>query len=468
MKFIQDDVAIIGMAGVFPECPDLATFWKSILAKKSCISDHPDPTTMAFLDPSADTFERVYSIRGGYLGDLARFDPIRYGIMPSDVAGGESDHFVALGAAGAAIEDAGLTLDDLPRERVEVILGHGSYFSSGNVNWFQHGVALEQCLSIVRQLMPHLTSAELDGIREALRSSLPAMTPQTPPTLIPNILAGRIANRLDLMGANYILDGACASAHLALSSAVNDLLTDRCDYVLAGAVQASCLVLELMLFCRMNALSRLSELRPFDERSDGTMLGEGAGILLLKRRKDAERDGDRIYAVIRGIGTASDGKARGLMAPRLEGQVLAIQRAYEDAGVDPATVELVEAHGTGIPLGDMTEIAALRQAFGPRRGAYPTCGVGSVKSMIGHCRPAAGIAGIIKAVLALHHKILPPTLHCDTPNPELHLEDSPFYIVTEPRPWIHPGGNGPRRAAVSSMGFGGIDAHCVLEEHVPS
>jgi acyl transferase domain-containing protein len=220
-----------------------------------------------------------------------------------------------------------------------------------------------------------------------------------------------------------------------------------------------------MLFCAIEGMSRLSELRPFDKKADGTMLGEGVGMLLLRRTKDAERDGNRIYAVIRGVGTASDGRAKGLLAPRVEGQELAIRRAYQADGVDPGTVELIEAHGTGIPLGDVTEISALTRVFGPRPGSRPTCGIGSIKSMIGHCRSAAGIAGIIKATLALYNKVLPPTLHCDEPNPDLHLEKSPFYVNTETRPWIRPRGGTPRRAGVSAMGFGGVDAHCVLEEH---
>lgn len=466
MRLIDDDIAIVGMSCIFPRSPDLRGFWENILTKRSCISDHPDPAARRFLDPASDDFERIYSVRGGYLGDLASFDPMKHGIVPADVKGGEPDQFLALSAATTAIEDAGLDLDNLPRDRMEVIIGHSTYFSSGNVNWFQHGAALDQTVDIIRQLNHELSTGELASIREQLKASLPPMTAQTPPMLIPNIIAGRIANRLDLMGCNYILDAACATSHLVLANAMKDLLTDSCDYVLAGGVQPSLLVLELMLFCKIKAMSRHPELRPFDKDADGTMLGEGLGIVVLRRKKDAERDGNRIYALIKGIGSASDGRAHGLLAPRLEGQILAIQRAYQNAGVDPRSVGLIEAHGTGIPLGDVTEMAALTKVFGPRNGGRPTCGVGSVKSMIGHCRSAAGIAGIIKAVLALYHKILPPSLHCDVPNPDLELGNTPFYINTETRPWIHPNGGTPRRAAVSAMGFGGIDAHCVLEEHL--
>jgi acyl transferase domain-containing protein len=465
MRLIEDSVSIVGMGCVFPGAPDPATFWENICAKRSFIADHPDPHAARYLDPQSHDFERVYSLRGGYLGPLATFDPTKHGVMPADVQGGDGDQFLTLRAATAAIEDAGVDLDAIRRDRVEVILGHSTYFTPGNIAWFQLGM-LEQTVDIIRGLNPELSAEEVARVREALKRSLPAMNAQTPATLIPNIVASRLSNRLDLMGPNYVVDAACATSHVALGNAVKDLLTDDCDYVLVGATQASCLVLELMLFCAIQGMSHLPALRPFDRRADGTMLGEGVGVLLLRRTKDAERDGNRIYSVIRGVGNASDGRAKGLMAPRREGQELAIRRAYEAAhGLDPQTVELVEAHGTGIPLGDVTEIAALTDVFGPRQGPRATCAVGTIKSMIGHCRSAAGIAGIIKATLALYHKTLPPTLQCEEPNPDLHLERSPFYINTETRPWIRPRGGTPRRAGVSAMGFGGVDAHCVLEEH---
>lgn len=465
MRLIDDSVAIVGMACTFPGSRDLTSFWENICAKRGFISDHPDPASVKYLDPESRAFERVYSLRGGYLGSLATFDPRGHGIMPADVAHGDGDQFLALRTAMSVIEDAGIDLEAVDRERVEVIIGHSTYFTPANMNWVQTGVALDQTVEVIRELHPSLSDSEAAKLREKLKDSLPPMTAQTPPTLIPNIIAGRIANRLDLMGASYTLDAACATSHIAIDNAVKDLLTDRCDYALAGATQASCLVLELMLFCAIEGMSRHPELRPFDKNADGTMLGEGVGLLMLRRTRDAKRDGNRIYAVIRGMGIASDGRGKALLAPRLEGQALAIRRAYEAARVEPQTVELMEAHGTGIPLGDVTEIGALRSVFGPRQGSRPTCGVGSIKSMIGHCRSAAGTAGIIKAAMALHHKILPPTLNCEEPNPDLNLADTPFYINTETRPWIRPSGGAPRRAAVSAMGFGGIDAHCVLEEH---
>jgi acyl transferase domain-containing protein len=184
--------------------------------------------------------------------------------------------------------------------------------------------------------------------------------------------------------------------------------------------------------------------------------------LAVKGQSQAERDGDRIYALVRAVGIASDGRAMGLLAPRVEGEELSMRRAYETAAVPPASVELLEAHGTGTPVGDATEIEALRRVFGPGNGR-PRCALGSVKSMVGHSIPAAGSAGLIKAALALHDRALPPTLHVNGGNPK--LEGTPFYLNSEAQPWIHDHRT-PRRAAVSAFGFGGINAHAVLEEHV--
>jgi len=467
MRVLSDHIAIVGMAGLFPGAPDLSAFWANILGKRCCISDHPAPEAQRVLDPESTEFNRLYTIRGGYLGDAATFDPLEHGVMPGSVEGGDPNHFLALRVAAGALDDAGLSEVDFPRERTDLILGHGTYVNPGNANWIQHGLTLDQTLDLVAQLAPQLTLEELDGYRTTLKAELPPLGPENIPTLIPNIITGRIANRLDLMGTNYIVDAACASSLIAVDHAVNHLLLNRCDVALAGGVLACMPLQGLMVFNQLQALSRKPALRPFDREADGTMLAEGVGVVVLKRLKDAERDGHRIYAVIRGVGVSSDGRSKGLMAPRKEGETLAIQRAYEAAVVEPQSVGLIEAHGTGIPLGDAAEIHALTDVFGRRNGKRPTCAVGSVKSGIGHCIAAAGVAGLIKAALALHTKILPPTVNCDEPHPDLELGGTPFYMNTETRPWIHGAAKTPRRAGVSAMGFGGINAHCVLEEWAP-
>jgi acyl transferase domain-containing protein/phosphopantetheinyl transferase len=281
-------------------------------------------------------------------------------------------------------------------------------------------------------------------------------------------MSGLIANRLDLRGPNFVVDAACASALIALQMGMQDLLTGKCDAVLTGGVQISTSVFIHMIFTQLGALSRLPQLRPFDKNADGTMLSEGVGMIVLKRKADAERDGHRIYAVIKGVGSSSDGRAKGILTPRTEGEELALRRAYEASDVNPATVGLIEAHGTGLPVGDAAEIEAIKRVFDLRDDGSFRCAIGTVKSMIGHLIPAAGIAGIIKTAMALYHKVLPPTLHCDTPNPRFQLEKTKLYINTEARPWVHGLKQTPRRAGVNAFGFGGINAHAVIEEYRPA
>src|SRR5438045_5323593 len=216
-----------------------------------------------------------------------------------------------------------------------------------------------------------------------------------------------------------------------------------------------------MIFSQLGALARRGQLSSFDAEADGTLLGEGVGMVVLKRLADAERDANQVYAVLKNIGIASDGRATHVLAPRLEGEETALRRAYEPADIDPLSIGLLEAHGTGTPVGDVVEVEALRGVFPNRRTESPRCALGSVKSMISHTVPAAGVAGLIKAALALHHKVLPPTL-CGNPNPKLQLENTNFYINTETRPWIHGSSKAPRRAGVNAFGFGGINAHAIL------
>lgn len=451
MTDFRGDVAIIGMACIFPCAPDLRTYWQNILSKAEAFTEPPQGWGME-------------NIRGGFLGNLAEFNPLEYGIMPSSVDGGDPDHFLALRVAHEALSDANYLKRSFDRECCAVIMGMGKYVTRGNTNWIQHGVIVDQTVKLLKQLHPEYTEEKLKTIREELKASLPPFNAEVAPSLIPNIVTGRIANRLGLMGPNYVVDAACASSLIAVEMGVQNLLTRKCDLAIVGGVNTTISPPIFMIFQHLNALSQKGQIRPFDINADGTMLGEGVGMVVLKRREDAERNGDRIYAVIKGIGIASDGRALGLLAPRLEGEELALRRAYEASGISPHTVELIEAHGTGMQLGDVTEIQALSRVFGQRNGDYPSCAVGSVKSMIGHLIPAAGIAGLIKTALALYHKILPPTISCDTPNPKLNLEKTPFYVNTEPRPWIH-GGYQPRRAGVNAFGFGGINAHVLLEEY---
>lgn len=463
----RDGVAIIGMACLFPGAPDLNTFWHNVVTKVDAVTDPPPGSwdSAVFFDPASEANDRVYCKRGGFISSLAYFDPIAHGIMPKTVAGGEPDQWLALQIARSALADAGYA-DDIPeRRRTAVVIGKGTYLNGGNLTAVQHGIVADQTLHVLKTLHPEFTEDDLQAIRHELKQRLPPFNADTASGLIPNIIAGRIANRLDLMGPSYTVDAACASSLIALDIGVRELLAGRCDLALVGGSHVVTPVPVLMLFCQLGALSRQQRIRPFDKDADGTILGEGIGMAVLKRLADAERDGNRIYAVVKGIGTSSDGRGLSVMAPRLEGQVEAMQRAYESAGIAPGTVGLIEAHGTATSIGDATEVKALTQVFGARDGALPRIALGSVKSMISHLMPAAGIAALIKTALALYHRVLPPTLNVDAPNPELHLEQTSFYINSETRPWIHAAADTPRRAGVSAFGFGGINAHVILEEY---
>ena len=220
-----------------------------------------------------------------------------------------------------------------------------------------------------------------------------------------------------------------------------------------------------LAFSKTQAFSPRGRCRPFDASADGIVISEGVAALVLKRLADAERDGDRIYAVIKGVGASSDGRARGLTAPVVEGQMRALERAYTKAGVSPSSVGYVEAHGTGTALGDVVEIEALGQLFQDAGASPGDCVVGSVKSSIGHTKCAAGLAGLINASLSLYHKVLPPTIGIETPNPKLDLREGPFRLCTEAQPWLHSEPDRPRRAGVSAFGFGGTNFHAVLEAY---
>lgn len=460
-----DEIAIVGMAGVFPGAADVGQFWDNVLNKVCAISEAPaDWRADLFCDPGATSVDRVYTAAGGFLKGLAVFDPLAHGVMPNSIDGSEPDQFMALQVASEALADAGYANKDFDRQRTEVILGRGTNFNRGYMSLIQRGFVIDQTLGILRSLHPEHSEAEIATIRAALSAQLPALAPEVVPGLVPNVMCGRVMNRLDLMGASYTVDAACASALVALDTGCRDLLAGRCDMALVGGVQVHTPALVFMVFCQLEALSRSGRVRPFSKHADGTLLGEGLGMVVLKRKADACRDGDRIYALVKGVGIASDGRALGLLAPRLEGEVLAMRRAYAQTNIRPDTLGLLEAHGTGTRLGDATEIRALREIFGERQRNGAVVAMGSVKSMIGHIIPASAIASVIKMALALYHRVLPPML-CDEPNPELGIERSALYLNTETRPWVH-GAREPRRAGVNAFGFGGINAHAILEENL--
>ncbi|MEV5571934.1 beta-ketoacyl synthase N-terminal-like domain-containing protein [Spirillospora sp. NPDC052269] len=458
---MPEDVAIVGVGAVFPGAADATAFWHNIRTGVDAISDVPahrwDPDVY-YAPEAAAAPDRFYCRRGGFVDELADFDPTRFGIMPAAVDGTEPDQLLALRAAAEAISDAGGE-ERLPdRSRVGVVIGRGGYLTPGVARLDQRVHTAHQLVAVLRDLAPGLSADRLATAREAFQK---ALGPEESIGLVPNFAASRVANRFDLRGPAYTVDAACASSLLAVDHAVRDLASGRCDAVLAGGVHHCHHTTLWSVFTQLRALSPTETIRPFDARADGTLLSEGTGVVLLKRLADALGDGDRVYAVIRGVGVASDGRSSSMMNPSSDGQVVAVEQAWRAAGVDPSeggAVGLVEAHGTATSAGDAAELETLRRAFG---SGGPPIGLGTVKSMIGHTMPAAGVAGLIKAALALHHETLPPTLHIEEPHPA--LAGTRFTPVLQAAPWDRPA-DAPRRAAVNAFGFGGINAHVVLEE----
>nr|WP_301364712.1 type I polyketide synthase [Streptomyces xanthophaeus] len=443
------DIAIVGMACAYPGAPDLAAYWAMVLAGTDAVTEVPaerwDPALYYDADP-ARAGERTPSRWGGFLGPVP-FDALAHGIPPASLAGIEPVQLLALEISARALGDAGYGKDRaFDRSRTSVVFGA------------EAGTELAGAYGL-RALHP----AYLGELPAELDEQLPRLTEDSFPGILANVIAGRVANRLDLGGANCTVDAACASSLAALDLACRQLRDHDSDMVLCGGADVHNGINDYLMFASVRALSPGGRCRPFDAAADGIALGEGVGALVLKRLADAERDGDRVYAVIKAVGAASDGRSLGLTAPRPEGQRRALERAYARAGVTPGEVGLIEAHGTGTVVGDSTELAVLTELF-TASGAEPgSCALGSVKSQLGHTKCAAGLAGLIKAARAVHTGVRPPTLHIDTPNPAWRAETSPFSFDSEARPWPVPAQR--RFAGVSAFGFGGTNYHAVLAGH---
>ena len=439
-------------------------FWRDIVSATDRLTDVPPGHWLIedYYDPDPTAPDMTYSKRGGYLDPLP-FNPMEYGLPPTTIPSTDSVQLLALVAATRVLADAGrFRPGEVDHSRTSVILG----VASATELVVQMGARLQHPIWKKALRDAGLPESRVQEIIQRIKDHYQPWRESTFPGLLGNVVAGRIANRLDLGGSNFVTDAACASSISALQAGLAELYLGDSDMVIAGGVDALNDILMYMCFSKTPAFSPTGDCRPFSEEADGTLIGEGVGMLAIRRLEDAEADGDRIYAVIRGLGASSDGKGSSVYAPRSGGQANALRRAYEKANYSPATVELVEAHGTATKAGDAAEVGGLTSVFGPaNEEAKQWCALGSVKSQIGHTKAAAGAAGLIKVALALHHKILPPTLKVTRPNTKLGLEDGPLYVNTEARPWIR-GSDHPRRGSVSSFGFGGSNFHVALEEYV--
>ncbi|MBD2489931.1 type I polyketide synthase [Aulosira sp. FACHB-615] len=460
----QNPIAIVGMASLFAKARNLREYWQNIINKIDCITDVPPShwSVEDYYDPNPRTPEdKTYCKRGGFIPEVD-FNPMEFGIPPSILEVTDVSQLLSLVVAKEAMEDSGYGESrEFSRETTGVVLGVAMAKQLG----MPLAARLEYPIWEKVLKSSGLSDEDTKKIVDKIKAAYVKWDENAFPGMLANVVAGRIANRLNFGGINCVVDAACASSFGALKLAISELVEHRADMMLTGGVDTDNTIMAYISFSKTPAVSPSESVKPFDAKSDGMMLGEGIGMIVLKRLEDAERDNDKIYAVIKGIGTSSDGRYKSIYAPRKEGQVTALRRAYEDAGFSPATVGLMEAHGTGTMAGDPTEFGSLRDFFGVHDQKKQHIALGSVKSQIGHTKAAAGAASLIKTALALHHKILPPTINITEPNPKLDINNSAFYLNTETRPWIRAEGDAPRRAGVSSFGFGGTNYHVVLEEY---
>ncbi|MFA9194936.1 SDR family NAD(P)-dependent oxidoreductase [Flavobacterium sp. FBOR7N2.3] len=439
------DIAIVGMECIFPEAKNLEEYWKNIIIGKDSVTEVPDErwNKEIYYHPDSNESDVSHSKWGGFIPKID-FDPLEFGIPPQSLAAIEPTQLLTLLVAKRAMENAGYGEKHINRENISVIIGAEGGNDLANSYSFR---------GFYKQVFGEL--------HEEVKEAFPHTTEDSFPGILANVIAGRITNRLDLGGRNYTVDAACASSLAALELACQELVLGKSDMVLAGGADLHNGINDYLMFSSTHALSRKGRCATFDNEADGIALGEGVAILILKRYEDAVKDGDRIYSVIKGIGGSSDGKALGLTAPRKIGQVRALERAYAQAGISAASVGLVEAHGTGTVVGDKTELNALTNLFS-RSGAVPgQTYLGSVKTQIGHTKCAAGLAGLIKASLAVYHGVKPPTLHLKQPNAYYDKQTSPFTFNDESGLWAEKN----RFAGISAFGFGGTNFHTVIANH---
>ncbi len=461
-------VAIVGLGAILPDAPNARAFWANIINRRYSITETPpDRWRIAdYYDPDPAAPDKTYSKIGGWVRDFT-FDWQRYRMPPKVAQAMDPSQQWATTAATEALGDYGYPDRPLNTENTGVILGTAMggelhYLTNQRVI-FPEYAALLRATPIFRTLPPAAQAELIAQFHTQMDRTLPQITEDSMPGELANIVAGRVANLLNLRGPNFIADAACASTFAAIDAAVELLTDDRVDAVLTGGIDRNMGPSTFVKFCKIGALSATGT-RPFGDGADGFVMGEGGAVFLLKRLEDAERDGDTIYAVIRGLGASSDGKGKGITAPNPVGQILAVERAWRNAGLDPATCTMVEAHGTSTRVGDRTEVESLTKVFGTaERGSI---GLGSAKSNIGHLKAGAGAAGMLKAIFAVHEKVLPPTLNSERPNPYIDFATGPFRLIHEAAPWERRG-NTPRRAGVSAYGFGGTNFHLVLEEYMP-
>jgi acyl transferase domain-containing protein/SAM-dependent methyltransferase len=438
-RFVNEPIAIVGIAGVMPQSEDLDALWENLKDGKDLVSVIPEDR-WHWEDYYGDPFKEVNKSNskwGGFMKEIDRFDPLFFGISPREAQMMDPQQRIFLETVWSAIEDSGQKVSDLAGTKTGLFVGVGS----------------NDYLDLMRN-----QAVVLDGYTASGNSHA--------------VLANRVSFLLNLRGPSAPIDTACSSSLVALHRAIESIHTRSSDMAIVGGVQVIMSPGGYISFGMAGMLSGDGKCKAFDKKANGYVRGEGCGAILLKPLSRAEADGNHIYAVVKSTSENHGGRVTTMIAPNSAAQASLLIEAYEKAEIDPATVGYIECHGTGTSLGDPIEIQALSRAFSElyeRRHQVPAeaphCGLGTIKTNIGHLETAAGIAGLLKVLLAMKHKQLPANVHFEELNPYINLKGTPFYIVDHLQPWEVAAGV-PRRAGVSSFGFGGANAHAVLEEYL--
>lgn len=464
------DLAVVGLGGVFPGARGADELWELLRDNRRQIIEVPPeywgPGDFRETgDGKADNGDRSYSWHAGMITDFTfdAFDSLRFHFPPRAVEVCDRIHLMILKAADQALEWAGAGFA-FPSETTAVVIGNsmgGEIVKRGVLRIHRRGIlARLEAISEYHELPDETRERIARELARLLCAGAPPITEDSLVGIASSTLGGRVAGYLNVFGGTFTVDAACASSLAALATAGEMLASGVADAAVVGGVDSDLTVDTFINFCRLRALAHGIS-RPFMEGSDGFTMGEGAGAIFLKPFQQALRDGDRIWARVTGWGLSSDGKAGSLTLPSVDGQELALRRAFARSGFAPGSIGFLETHGTGTQVGDAVELEALERVFTNLPPA--SIPLGSIKAHLGHLKSAAGIASLIKAVLALHHRTIPPAWIEGTLHPNLRKPGTPFFLPPRARPWARDGFM-PRRAAVSAFGFGGSNAHVHLEE----
>lgn len=461
-------VAIVGLSLRYPGFCGPAEFFNSCLSAHSRLRKAEIETVRPYLPDHPRGASHPYRIDNdmyGSIREMSWIDARRFRVPPNDIEGDPSPFLCLQVASEALLDYQGKRPDDyIPKSRTGVVIGRGDHPHRGIWSGLQGGIGFEVIRELLLERRDLFTRQQVDALIDVLQQHMqPRPNASIAATLVSNIIAGLIANRLDLQGPNFLVDAACTSAIVAIQQAVRSLYQDESDLMLVGASQATMSLPIIQMFSMIGAISK-QDIQPFNPLIDGTLLSEGVGFVVLKRLEDARRDGDRIYAVIRGFGLASDGNDSSILAPSSRGQILAMRNTYASLdGIQPDDIGYLEAHATGINLGDQTELSSIQAVFQPEQRQRPLA-LGTLKSLIGHSIPASGMAALIRASYAVAFGIYPIS-RCDNPTDQFTSIRSGLFLPTSPSPWYEPP-SVPRRAAINCFGFGGINGHLVLEQEL--